>query len=391
MLVIFRFQRRKNRILTIFNLFQRVHEMPDPDNTTDSVYKAATQVDADPYAGATQVITEDSYSSATQIDSKNMYLSETQVDKRDPYSSATQMDHDLHSSESDDDIYNAATQVDGSEVKVRKTKKLSKGQDLFGRFAIADSDSNDESVKYERDPYASATQLDLPSASAMKVIKNKMDPYMCATQCDKGSYVCETQVDQMDPYTGATQIDSLSRKSPKNSISSPAYKVSSEKYLINEPTQKEASGVDPYDLATQVDSANQGHLSNYDAEMEAFFDSDDDDIILLSETESPEAIELSQNQTENKACVVTETCGELRTKSEKMINGGGIKNEKSTGVIELATGSDEDEDGRKTRSKIPESMDTKFMRGNQKDRNVFDDLCEMDTQVVEHNGKVQVT
>lgn len=365
--------------------------MPDPDITTDSVYKAATQVDADPYAGATQVITEDSYSSATQIDSKNIYLSKTQVDKSDPYSSATQMDHDLHSSESDDDIYNAATQVDGSEVEVHKTKKLSNSQ-------FADFNSNDESVKYERDPYASATQLDLPGASAMKVIKNrilkatkKMDPYMCATQCDKGSNVCETQVDQMDAYTGATQIDSLLRKSPKNSISSPAYKVSSEKDLFNEPTQKEASGVDPYDLATQVDSANQGHLSNYDAEIEAFFDSDDDDIILLSETESPEAIELSQKQTENKACVVTETCAELRTKSEEMINGGAIKNEQSTGTIELANVSDSDEDGRRTKSKIPESMDTKVKTGNQKDRNVFEDLYEIDTQVVEHKGKVQVT
>lgn len=385
----------------IFNLsclFQRVHEMTDSDKTTDSVFKVATQVDADPYAGATQVITEDSYSSATQIDSKNMYLSETQVDKSDPYSSATQMDHDLHSSESDDDIYNAATQVDGGEVKVRKPKKLSKGQDLFGHFAIADSDSNDESLKYERNPYASATQVDLLSPSAMKVIKNKilkatkeMDPYMCATQCDKGSYVCETQVDQMDPYTGATQIDSLSRKTPKTSISSPAYEVGSEKDSFNEPTQKEASGVDPYDLATQVDSANQGQLSNYNAETEAFFDSDDDDIILLSETESPEAIELSQNQTENKACVVTETFTELPSKSENIIIGGGIKNEKSTGVIELATESDEDEDGRKTKSKIPESMDTKFMRGNQKDRNVFDDLYEMDTQVVEHKETVQVS
>lgn len=381
----------------IFNLsclFQRVHEMTDLDKTTDSVFKVATQVDADPYAGATQVITDDSYSSATQIDSKNMYLSETQVDKSDPYSSATQMDHDLHSSESDDDIYNAATQVDVGEVKVRKTKKLSKGQDLVGRFA--GSDSNDESLKYEGDPYATATQVDLPSPSAMKMIKNKilkatkkMDPYMCATQCDKDSYVCETQVDQMDPYTGATQIDSLSRKSPKNSISSPSYEVGSEKDLFNEPTQKEASGVDPYDLATQVDSANQGQLSNYNAETEAFFDSDDDDIILLSETESPEAIELSQNQIENKACVVTETCAELQSKSEKMIICGGIKNEKSTDVIELATGSDEDEDGRKTKSKIPESMDTKFKRGNQKDRN--DDLYEMDTQVVEHKETVQVT
>lgn len=44
-----------------------------------------------------------------------------------------------------------------------------------------------------------------------------------------------------------------------------------------------------------------------------------------------------------------------------MIICGGIKNEK---FIELVIGLDEDEDGRKIKLKILESMDIKFKRGN---------------------------
>lgn len=71
-----------------------------------------------------------------------------------------------------------------------------------------------------------------------------------------------------------------------------------------------------------------------------------------------------------------------------MIICGGIKNEKFVDVIELVIGLDEDEDGRKIKLKILESMDIKFKRGNQKDRN--DDLYEMDIQVVEYREIVQV-
>lgn len=71
-----------------------------------------------------------------------------------------------------------------------------------------------------------------------------------------------------------------------------------------------------------------------------------------------------------------------------MIIYGGIKNEKFIDVIELVFGLDEDEDGRKIKLKILESMDIKFKRGNQKDRN--DDLYEMDIQVVEYREIVQV-
>lgn len=71
-----------------------------------------------------------------------------------------------------------------------------------------------------------------------------------------------------------------------------------------------------------------------------------------------------------------------------MIICGGIKNEKFIDVIELVIGLDEDEDGRKIKLKILESMDIKFKRGNQKDRN--DDLYEMDIQVVEYREIVQV-
>lgn len=71
-----------------------------------------------------------------------------------------------------------------------------------------------------------------------------------------------------------------------------------------------------------------------------------------------------------------------------MIICGGIKNEKFIDVIELVIGLDEDEDGRKIKLKILESMDIKFKRGNQKDRN--DDLYEMDIQVVEYKEIVQV-
>lgn len=71
-----------------------------------------------------------------------------------------------------------------------------------------------------------------------------------------------------------------------------------------------------------------------------------------------------------------------------MIICGGMKNEKFIDVIELVIGLDEDEDGRKIKLKILESMDIKFKRGNQKDRN--DDLYEMDIQVVEYREIVQV-
>lgn len=71
-----------------------------------------------------------------------------------------------------------------------------------------------------------------------------------------------------------------------------------------------------------------------------------------------------------------------------MIICGGIKNEKFIDVRELVIGLDEDEDGRKIKLKILESMDIKFKRGNQKDRN--DDLYEMDIQVVEYREIVQV-
>lgn len=71
-----------------------------------------------------------------------------------------------------------------------------------------------------------------------------------------------------------------------------------------------------------------------------------------------------------------------------MIICGGIKNEKFIDVIELVIGLDEDEDGRKIKLKILESMDIKFKRGNQKDRN--DDLYKMDIQVVEYREIVQV-
>lgn len=71
-----------------------------------------------------------------------------------------------------------------------------------------------------------------------------------------------------------------------------------------------------------------------------------------------------------------------------MIICGGIKKEKFIDVIELVIGLDEDEDGRKIKLKILESMDIKFKRGNQKDRN--DDLYEMDIQVVEYKEIVQV-
>lgn len=71
-----------------------------------------------------------------------------------------------------------------------------------------------------------------------------------------------------------------------------------------------------------------------------------------------------------------------------MIICGGIKNEKFIDVIELVIGLDEDEDGRKIKLKILKSMDIKFKRGNQKDRN--DDLYEMDIQVVEYREIVQV-
>lgn len=71
-----------------------------------------------------------------------------------------------------------------------------------------------------------------------------------------------------------------------------------------------------------------------------------------------------------------------------MIICGGIKNEKFIDVIELVIGLDEDEDGRKIKLEILESMDIKFKRGNQKDRN--DDLYEMDIQVVEYKEIVQV-
>lgn len=47
-----------------------------------------------------------------------------------------------------------------------------------------------------------------------------------------------------------------------------------------------------------------------------------------------------------------------------MIICGGIKNEKFIDVRELVIGLDEDEDGRKIKLKILESMDIKFKRGN---------------------------
>lgn len=54
MLVIFRFLRRKYRILMIFNLlclFQRVYEMIDLDKIIDLVFKVVIQVDVDFYVG----------------------------------------------------------------------------------------------------------------------------------------------------------------------------------------------------------------------------------------------------------------------------------------------------------------------------------------------------
>ena len=375
--------------------------MSRSDNTSE--LKLATKCNADPYALATQVNTDDLYTSSTQIISKDsLYKSETQADTNDHYTRATQIStHNLFSSKSeDDDIYNTATQIDKHRGICHKNDDHQKVQAVSELSDKVDSNSG-VTLLYQRDLYSKATQVDCSkhSVTERKIVKTdrnsqeqkKLDPYLCATQHDStsNSQLEETQVDQVDLYLAATQVDGPSSFAPdkvEKRTSSSDEIDNNERDLYFEPTQQERTELDPYDVATQVDSQPDG---NYGPDIENALDSEyDDDVILLTETESVTSDELTSVDKENEMEVSTGNQLSRNQDTEGKTDSGN-----STKVMEISAEPDSACDKKSEPGRISDKRDHRVQdqEGRKREeRNVFQDLYMMETQIDDSVKHLQV-
>ena len=375
--------------------------MSRSDNTSE--LKLATKCNADPYALATQVNTDDLYTSSTQIISKDsLYKSETQADTNDHYTRATQIStHNLFSSKSeDDDIYNTATQIDKHRGICHKNDDHQKVQAVSELSDKVDSNSG-VTFLYQRDLYSNATQVDCSkhSVTERKIVKTdrnsqeqkKLDPYLCATQHDStsNSQLEETQVDQVDLYLAATQVDGPSSFAPdkvEKRTSSSDEIDNNERDLYFEPTQQERTELDPYDVATQVDSQPDG---NYGPDIENALDSEyDDDVILLTETESVTSDELTSVDKENEMEVSTGNQLSRNQDTEGKTDSGN-----STKVMEISAEPDSACDKKSEPGRISDKRDHRVQdqKGRKREEgNVFQDLYMMETQIDDSVKHLQV-
>ena len=411
--------------------------MSRSDDTSE--LKLATKCNADPYALATQVNTDDLYTSSTQIISKDsLYKSETQADTNDHYTRATQIStHNLFSSKSEDDIYNTATQIDKHRGICHKNDDHQKVQAVSELSDKVDSNSG-VTLLYQRDLYSKATQVDCSkhSVTERKIVKTdrnsqeqkKLDPYLCATQHDStsNSQLEETQVDQVDLYLAATQVDGPSSFAPdkveKNTSNSRLEETqvdqvdlylaatqvdgpssfapdkvekrtsssdeidNNERDLYFEPTQQERTELDPYDVATQVDSQPDG---NYGPDIENALDSEyDDDVILLTDTESVTSDELTSVDKENEMEVSTGNQLSRNQDTEGKTDSGN-----STKVMEISAEPDSACDKKSEPGRISDKRDHRVQdqEGRKREeRNVFQDLYMMETQIDDSVKHLQV-
>ena len=375
--------------------------MSRSDDTSE--LKLATKCNADPYALATQVNTDDLYTSSTQIISKDsLYKSETQADTNDHYTRATQIStHNLFSSKSkDDDIYNTATQIDKHRGSCHKNDDHQKVQAVSELSDKVDSNSG-VTLLYQRDLYSNATQVDCSkhSVTERKIVKTdrnsqeqkKLDPYLCATQHDStsNSRLEETQVDQVDLYLAATQVDGPSSFAPdkvEKRTSSSDEIDNNERDLYFEPTQQERTELDPYDVATQVDSQPDG---NYGPDIENALDSEyDDDVILLTDTESVTSDELTSVDKENEMEVSTGNQLSRNQDTEGKTDSGN-----STKVMEISAEPDSACDKKSEPGRISDKRDHRVQdqEGRKREeRNVFQDLYMMETQIDDSVKHLQV-
>ena len=374
--------------------------MSRSDDTSE--LKLATKCNADPYALATQVNTDDLYTSSTQIISKDsLYKSETQADTNDHYTRATQIStHNLFSSKSEDDIYNTATQIDKHRGSCHKNDDHQKVQAVSELSDKVDSNSG-VTLLYQRDLYSNATQVDCSkhSVTERKIVKTdrnsqeqkKLDPYLCATQHDStsNSQLEETQVDQVDLYLAATQVDGPSSFAPdkvEKRTSSSDEIDNNERDLYFEPTQQERTELDPYDVATQVDSQPDG---NYGPDIENALDSEyDDDVILLTDTESVTSDELTSVDKENEMEVSTGNQLSRNQDTEGKTDSGN-----STKVMEISAEPDSTCDKKSEPGRISDKRDHRVhdqKGGKREERNVFQDLYMMETQIDDSVKHLQV-
>ena len=417
-------------------------EMSKSDDTSESAQKLklATKCSADPYALATQVNTDDLYTSSTQIISKeSLYKSETQTDTSDHYTRTTQISrHNLFSSKSEDDnIYNTATQIDKRTGSCHQNDNYRKVQAVCSELSDKVDSNSGETLLYERDLYSNATQVDCSKHGVIerKIVKTdrnsqeqkKLDPYLCATQHDStgNSLLEETEVDQVDLYLAATQVDgpssfapNIAEKSTSNSqlgetqvdqvdlyleatqvdgpssfapdivekrTSSSDEIDNNERDLYFEPTQQEQTELDPYDVATQLDSQPDG---NYGPEVDNALDSEYDDVILLTDTESVTSDEFTSVEKENETEVST---GNQLSRNQDTDGKTDSGNSTKVMVISAEPGSTCDKKSEPGRISDKREQGVQDQKGRKiEERNVFQDLYMMETQIDDSVKHLQV-
>ncbi|XP_048732899.2 probable helicase senataxin isoform X5 [Ostrea edulis] len=377
-------------------------ELHKPEQGKDSAYQMSTQQDTDLFTKATQRDDKDPCTGAAQIDEKNLYKCATQADHQDK-----------HSSESEDcDIYNSTTQLDGNDGNISRNRKSTERGKFYasstqvdeGLSSCEESAGKMETGLREIDSYSHATQVD--DSSLTKIARRKEmvnlqaeDPYLCATQTDKDftesemqadveSLLSVTQIDEKDLYLTETQMNDqfCSRSSTKIRTLREADHANYKNDSFDEPTQKERIQFYPYDMATQADSSH--HVTEMEND-----DSETDDVVLLTDTESQDSDESLLGVNENVVLKKTDTRSSKLCEKKK-INSKFSERQHTPDVYELATqkmdneGCEYDESKtQKARSKVPD--DNRMERKKGGARNVVENFYLMETQVPDQSTNIQ--